>query len=100
MKLCQEFKSFDTFGKGELDDHQAMRMLESRGQAHSLHEIRELVKEMKMDETTKKLSFLEWACAVFKKSWEELHTEVSRRIIAAIWVAFFSRCQRYRCGQG
>ena len=98
MKLCQEFKSFDTFGKGELDDHQAMRMLESRGQAHSLHEIRELVKEMKMDETTKKLSFLEWACAVFKKSWEELHTEVSRHDIAGIWVvAFFLRYQRYRC---
>ena len=24
---------------------------------------------------------------------------VSRHDIAAIWVAFFSRCQRYRCGQ-
>ena len=25
---------------------------------------------------------------------------VRRRDIAAAWVAFFSRCQRYRCGQG
>ena len=25
---------------------------------------------------------------------------VSRHDIAGIWVAFFSRCQRYRCGQG
>ena len=25
--------------------------------------------------------------------------EVSRHDIAGIWVAFFSRCQRYRCGQ-
>ena len=24
---------------------------------------------------------------------------MSRHDIAAIWVAFFSRCQRYRCGQ-
>ena len=27
-------------------------------------------------------------------------THVSRHAIAGIWVAFFSRCQRYRCGQG
>ena len=26
-------------------------------------------------------------------------TTVSHHDIAAIWVAFFSRCQRYRCGQ-
>ena len=26
--------------------------------------------------------------------------DVSRHDIAGIWVAFFSRCQRYRCGQG
>ena len=25
---------------------------------------------------------------------------MSRHDIAGIWVAFFSRCQRYRCGQG
>ena len=27
-------------------------------------------------------------------------THVSRHAIAGIWVAFFSRCQRCRCGQG
>ena len=25
---------------------------------------------------------------------------VSRAIVAGIWVAFFQRCHRYRCGQG
>jgi len=39
-------------------------------------EIRQVVADMKHDQATKKLTFLEWACAVFKKSWEELHTEV------------------------
>ena len=28
---------------------------------------------------------------------EMINNEVSRHDIAAIWVAFFSRCQRYRC---
>lgn len=36
MKLKKEFEKFDTFGKRELDDMQAMRMLEARGQPHSL----------------------------------------------------------------
>ena len=36
MKLRSEFEKFDTFGKRELDDTQAMRMLEARGQPHSL----------------------------------------------------------------
>ena len=30
---------------------------------------------------------------------EALESGVSRTIIAGIWVAFFSRCQRYSCGQ-
>jgi hypothetical protein len=36
MKLRSEFEKFDTVGKRELDDTQAMRMLEARGQPHSL----------------------------------------------------------------
>ena len=36
MTLKAEFEKFDTFGKRELDDTQAMRMLEARGQPHSL----------------------------------------------------------------
>lgn len=42
-------------------------------------EIRQVVADMKHDQATKKLTFLEWACAVFKKSWEELHSEVEVR---------------------
>ena len=37
------------------------------------------------------------------RGWEENDNTlsiVSRTIIAGIWVAFFSRCQRRRCGQG
>ena len=30
---------------------------------------------------------------------QSLRLQVSRHDIADIWVAFFSRCQRYRCGQ-
>ena len=29
-----------------------------------------------------------------------MKSKVSRHDIAGIWLAFFSRCQRYRCGQG
>lgn len=42
-------------------------------------EIRQVVADMKHDQATKKLTFLEWSCAVFKKSWEELHSEVEVR---------------------
>ena len=33
-----------------------------------------------------------------RTNWE-LGTRVSRHDTAGIWVAFFSRCQRYRCRQ-
>ena len=44
-------------------------------------EIRQVVAAMRHDKHTKKLTFLEWACAVFKKDWEELHTEVEVRAL-------------------
>ena len=44
-------------------------------------EIRQVVAAMKHDKHTKKLTFLEWSCAVFKKDWEELHTEVEVRAL-------------------
>jgi hypothetical protein len=50
-------------------------MLEARGEAKSLKEIRLLVQDIDLDRNHK-LSFLEWACAIFAKSWEELHSEV------------------------
>ena len=51
------FVCADTENRGELDDVQAMMMLESRGEAKSLTEIRELVQDIDLDRN-RKLSFL------------------------------------------
>ena len=45
----------------------------------------------------------DWASKVGEVEAEklkEIQALVSRHDIAGIWVAFFRRCQRYRCGQG
>ncbi len=52
-----------------------MRLLESRGETRTFQELRAMVEKIDLDKN-RKLSFLEWACAVFGKTWEELHREV------------------------
>ena len=67
MILKKEFESFDDRPGGpfgELAEDQAMRLLESRGEAHTLKEIRALVEKIDVDQNHK-LSFLEWAWCVF-----------------------------------
>jgi len=72
-KLLAQFQSFDTKKTGELEEDEAMRMLEARGEAKTFKELRTMVSEIDLDKN-RKLCFLEWCCAVFKKSWKDLHT--------------------------
>jgi len=72
-KLLFQFKQFDTSESGELEEDQALRLLEMRGETKTFKEMRAMVAEIDLDRN-RKLSFLEWCCAVFKKSWQVLHT--------------------------
>jgi len=71
--LLKQFKTFDKQVQGELEEDQAMHLLESRNQTKTFRELRSMVAEIDLDQN-RKLSFLEWACAIFSKSWQELHS--------------------------
>jgi len=72
QKLKVQFAKFDSKGQGELEEDQAMRLLESRNETKTFRELRESVAEIDIDKN-RKLCFLEWACAIFNKSWAVLH---------------------------
>jgi len=71
-EVRDQFKKFDPRGEGELQEDEAMRLLEFRGETKRFVELREMVAVMDKDKN-RLLSLLELLCAIFKKSWEELH---------------------------
>lgn len=71
--LLDEFLKFDYHETGELEEDQAMMLLEHRGETKTALELRAMVRAMDKN-NDHKLNFLEWACCRFQKSWEELHT--------------------------
>jgi len=71
-KLMEQFSAFDGRKQGELEEHEALRLLESRNSTKTFRELREMVADIDLDHN-RKLSFLEWACAIFNKSWQKLH---------------------------
>jgi len=71
--LLAQFKKFDKQKQGELEEDEAMQLLEKRGETKTFKELRVMVAEIDLDKN-RKLSFLEWACAIYKKSWQKLHT--------------------------
>jgi hypothetical protein len=71
--MMKQFRKFDSRSQGELEEDEAMRLLESRNETKTFKELREMVADIDLDKN-RKLSFLEWACAIFKKSWVTLHT--------------------------
>jgi len=73
LEMAASFKKFDSRGVGELQEDEAMRLLESRGETKRFVELRSMVKEMDFDQN-RELSMLEWACAYYGKSWKILHT--------------------------
>jgi len=72
LELKDVFVKFDGRKVGELQEDEALRLLEYRGETKRVVELRQMVKEMDYDHN-RELSFLEWSCAYFNKSWRELH---------------------------
>jgi len=72
MTLMIQFKKYAKPNKGELEEDEAMRLLEARNQTKTFKELRQMVSEIDIDKN-RMLSFLEWACAIYNKSWEKLH---------------------------
>jgi len=73
IELRDAFVKFDSRKIGELQEDEALRLLEYRGETKRVVELRKMVKEMDYDKN-RELSFLEWCCAYFSKSWRDLHT--------------------------
>jgi len=70
--LLQQFQKFDTKKQGELEEDEALHLLEFRGETKTSRELRTMVADIDKDKNHK-LSFLEFACAVLVRSWQTLH---------------------------
>ena len=71
--MLESFVRFDKGKKGYLEEDEAMMMLERRGEVKTFAEMRSAVRDIDLH-AKRNLSFLEWACGVFDKSWIVLHT--------------------------
>eukprot|EP01032_Pedospumella_encystans_P019571 gene19571-22250_t len=71
-KMYNQFKKLDVTGRGELEEHEAMRMFEKRGSIKTARELRQLVVAMDQN-SNHRLSLLEWLCAHFGKSYADLN---------------------------
>jgi len=69
--LLDAFKKFGKEGASELEENEVLRLLESINSTKTARELRDMVSEIDKDKN-RKLSFLEWACAFFQKSWDTL----------------------------
>mmetsp|Transcript_31172 Transcript_31172/g.44801 ORF Transcript_31172/g.44801 Transcript_31172/m.44801 type:complete len:317 (+) Transcript_31172:68-1018(+) len=70
--MMKEFMKHDIGQKGHLDEHEAMMLMEHRGIVKTAKELREMMSTMDIDKNHK-LSFVEWCCAFFERSYEELN---------------------------
>jgi len=70
--LLQQFQKFDAKKQGELEEDEALHLLEFRGETKTSRELRTMVADIDKDKNHK-LSFLEFACAVLTRSWQTLH---------------------------
>lgn len=68
----QDFKKHDLCKRGELDEHEAMMLLEHRGSTKTFQELRAMISDMDVD-NNHRISFIEWCCAVFHKPYAELN---------------------------
>jgi len=71
-EMAEAFKKFDSRRKGELQEDEALRLLEARKETKRFVELRQMVEGLVYDRR-REFSFLEWACAYFGKSWKVLH---------------------------
>ena len=71
--MVKDFCRFDKGKKGYLEEDEAMMMLERRQDVTSFVDLRTKVRDIDLHQKHN-LTFCEWCCAVFDKSWIELHT--------------------------
>jgi len=69
--LLKDFKRHDIGNKGELDYHEAMMMLERRGEVKTAKELMDMVGDMDKNKDHR-ITFIEWCCALYKKSYDDL----------------------------
>lgn len=70
--MMRDFIKHDIGHKGHLDEHEAMMLLEERGIVKTAKELRAMVSTMDVD-NNHRLSFVEWCCAMFERSYQELN---------------------------
>eukprot|EP01035_Chromulina_nebulosa_P031994 gene31994-42693_t len=70
--MMKDFMKHDIGNKGHLDEHEAMMLLEGRGIVKTAKELRAMISTMDVD-NNHRLSFVEWCCAIFERSYQELN---------------------------
>jgi hypothetical protein len=71
--VSQDFKKYALLHKTNMDYHEAMRMLEHRGEVKTAKELFQMIGHMDVDKNHR-ISFTELCCAYYHKSYEELFT--------------------------
>jgi len=71
--LRQQFDLFDSHKLGELQEDEALQLMEHRGETKTFKELRKMISGYDLDHNHK-LGFLELACVLFGKSWADLHS--------------------------
>jgi hypothetical protein len=71
--LRQQFDLFDSHKLGELQEDEALQLMEHRGETKTVKELRKMLAGYDLDHNHK-LGFLELACVLFHKSWTDLHS--------------------------
>ncbi len=76
--INEEFKYFvkhDLRHCGELDEHEALMLLEHKNMTKTATELRTLLADIDKNKD-RRVNFLEWCCFVYAKPWEELNNFV------------------------
>ena len=68
--------------RGELNEHQALQLMEHRATVKTARELRAMIADMDFDKNHR-LSFIELCCAYFTKPYEELNNFVDEEARAA-----------------
>jgi len=86
LDLAEDFKAFSAKTEGwngrELDEFQAHRFLEKRGETKTVKDLRESLKVMDLD-SNKKMAFIEFLLFKYKKSLKDLFTAAPNEALVA-----------------
>uniref|UniRef100_A0A7S2XXF2 EF-hand domain-containing protein n=1 Tax=Fibrocapsa japonica TaxID=94617 RepID=A0A7S2XXF2_9STRA len=72
-ELMFEFQKFDLDRDGKLEEDQALHLLERKGTAKTLLELREMMNKMTNESEDRRINFLKWSTCYYEKSWMLLH---------------------------